>query len=61
VTNAGRWIHGLLLGGVVVMIRVGNPAHPEGTYPALLLAGIFASLNDSVVVWAHTRRRRARG
>jgi len=61
VTNAGRWMHGLLLGGVIVMIRVGNPTHPEGTYLALLLGSIFAPLNDAVVVWAHTRRRRARG
>ena len=59
-TNPGRWIHGLLLGGVIVLVRSANPAHPEGTIAALLLGSIFAPLNDAVVVWGHTMWRRHR-
>lgn len=61
VTDAGRWIHGLLLGGVAVLLRVANPAHPEGTVLALMLGSVFAPLNDALVIAWHKRRRARRG
>jgi Na+-transporting NADH:ubiquinone oxidoreductase subunit B len=61
VTHLGRWIHGLLLGGVVVLLRTANPAHPEGTVLAVLLGSVFAPLNDAVVVTLEKMRRRRHG
>lgn len=61
VTHAGRWIHGLLLGGVVVLLRVANPVHPEGTVLALLLGSVFAPLNDALVITWHKLARARRG
>lgn len=56
-TDAGRWIFGLLIGFMVVVIRVANPAFPEGMMLAILFANIFAPLIDHAVVRANTRRR----
>ncbi len=56
-TDTGRWIYGLLIGFMVVMIRVVNPAFPEGMMLAILFANIFAPLIDFFVVRANVRRR----
>lgn len=59
-TNTGRWIFGGLIGFMAVMIRVINPAFPEGMMLAILFANIFAPLIDYFVVQANIRRRRKR-
>ncbi len=56
-TDTGRWIYGFLIGFMVVMIRVVNPAFPEGMMLAILFANIFAPLIDFFVVRANVRRR----
>ena len=59
-TNAGRWIFGTLIGVMTVLIRVVNPAFPEGIMLAILFANIFAPLIDYGVVQFNIRRRRRR-
>ncbi|MCV6596241.1 MAG: NADH:ubiquinone reductase (Na(+)-transporting) subunit B [Mangrovicoccus sp.] len=59
-TNMGRYIYGALIGVMVVMIRVINPAFPEGMMLAILFANIFAPLIDHFVVQANIRRRAKR-
>jgi len=59
-TNAGRIIFGALIGFMTVLIRVVNPAFPEGIMLAILFANIFAPLIDYFVVQANVRRRRKR-
>jgi Na+-transporting NADH:ubiquinone oxidoreductase subunit B len=59
-TDAGRWVFGILIGFMVILIRVVNPAFPEGMMLAILFANLFAPLIDHVVVQANVRRRRAR-
>ena len=59
-TNAGRWIYGLLIGFLVVVIRVQSPVHPEGVMLAILLGNVFAPLIDHAVVRRDIRRRRRR-
>lgn len=59
-TNTGKWVFGLLIGVMVVMIRVLNPAYPEGVMLAILFANLFAPLIDYAVVRANVKRRLAR-
>ena len=59
-TNAGRWIFGALIGVMAVLIRVINPAFPEGMMLAVLFGNIFAPLIDYLVVKANCRRRMKR-
>lgn len=56
-TNTGRYIYGALIGFMVVMIRVLNPAFPEGMMLAILFGNIFAPLIDHFVVTANIKRR----
>lgn len=56
-TNKGRWIYGLLIGFMTVLIRVVNPAFPEGIMLAILFANIFAPLIDHFVVQSNVKRR----
>lgn len=56
-TNTGKWIYGALTGIMVVVIRVFNPAYPEGTMLAILLMNVFAPLIDHFVVNANINRR----
>ncbi|MEP4034474.1 NADH:ubiquinone reductase (Na(+)-transporting) subunit B, partial [Roseibium polysiphoniae] len=56
-TNLGRYIYGALIGFMVVMIRVINPAFPEGMMLAILFGNVFAPLIDYFVVQANIRRR----
>ena len=59
-TNTGRWIYGALIGFMVVMIRVINPAFPEGMMLAILFGNVFAPLIDYFVVQANIKRRAKR-
>ncbi len=59
-TDVGRWLFGFLIGFMTVLIRVVNPAFPEGIMLAILFANIFAPLIDYFVVQANIRRRRKR-
>ncbi|MBI1907035.1 MAG: NADH:ubiquinone reductase (Na(+)-transporting) subunit B [Rhodocyclales bacterium] len=59
-TNAGRWVFGILIGFMTVLIRVVNPAFPEGIMLAILFANLFAPLIDYVVVHINIRRRMRR-
>ncbi|MEY2699479.1 MAG: hypothetical protein RIQ52_234 [Pseudomonadota bacterium] len=59
-TNAGRWAFGALIGFMTVLIRVVNPAFPEGIMLAILFSNIFAPLIDYVVVKANMMRRARR-
>jgi Na+-transporting NADH:ubiquinone oxidoreductase subunit B len=56
-TNTGKFIYGALTGIMVVIIRVFNPAYPEGTMLAILLMNVFAPLIDHYVVNANIKRR----
>lgn len=59
-TNLGRYIYGALIGVMVVLIRVVNPAFPEGMMLAILFGNVFAPLIDHFVVQANIRRRARR-
>jgi Na+-transporting NADH:ubiquinone oxidoreductase subunit B len=59
-TNPGRFWYGFLIGFMVIMIRVVNPAFPEGMMLAILFGNIFAPLIDYFVVRANIKRRAAR-
>lgn len=59
-TNLGRYIYGALIGFMVVMIRVLNPAFPEGMMLAILFGNVFAPLIDHFVVQANIKRRARR-
>ncbi len=56
-TNTGKYIYGALAGILVVIIRVFNPAYPEGTMLAILLMNVMAPAIDFYVVNANIRRR----
>lgn len=56
-TNRGKWIYGFLIGILAIMIRVFNPAYPEGMMLAILLMNTFAPLIDYYVVQANIRKR----
>jgi len=59
-TNTGKWIFGALIGVMVVLIRVVNPAFPEGMMLAILFANLCAPLIDHFVIAANIKRRLAR-
>lgn len=59
-TDKGRWIFGFLVGTMTVLIRVVNPAFPEGIMLAILFSNMFAPLIDYFVVQANIRRRMKR-
>lgn len=56
-TETGKWFYGLLIGAFTVLIRVFNPAYPEGIMLAILLMNVFAPLIDYFVVSANKTRR----
>ncbi|MDD9197327.1 NADH:ubiquinone reductase (Na(+)-transporting) subunit B [Aliivibrio sp. S3MY1] len=56
-TNKGKWWYGILIGAMAVMIRVVNPAYPEGMMLAILFANLFAPLFDNLVVEGNVKRR----
>jgi len=56
-TNTGKYIYGFLIGVMAVLIRVLNPAYPEGMMLAILLLNVFAPTIDYYVVQANIKRR----
>ena len=60
VTIPGQWLYGLLIGTIVVLIRVVNPAFPEGMMLAILFGNMFAPLIDRIFINLHVKRRQAR-
>ena len=56
-TNKGKWIYGFLIGFISIMIRVFNPAYPEGVMLAILLMNVFAPTIDHYVVQGNIKRR----
>jgi Na+-transporting NADH:ubiquinone oxidoreductase subunit B len=59
-TLKGKWIYGFLIGFLAVMIRVFNPAYPEGIMLAILLMNVFAPIIDHYVIEANIKRRKKR-
>ena len=59
-TKTGRLIYGFCIGGLCALVRVVNPAYPEGMMLAILFMNVFAPLIDHYVVQGTTRRRVAR-
>jgi len=59
-TIKGKWIYGFLIGFLAVMIRVFNPAYPEGVMLAILLMNVFAPVIDHYVIEGNVKRRKKR-
>ncbi|MBU2948910.1 NADH:ubiquinone reductase (Na(+)-transporting) subunit B [Zobellia uliginosa] len=59
-TNRGKWFYGFFIGFLSVMIRVFNPAYPEGVFLAILLMNVFAPTIDHYVVRGNVKRRMKR-
>lgn len=59
-TNKGKWIYGFLIGFISVLIRVFNPAYPEGVMLAILLMNVFAPTIDHYVVKGNIKKRMKR-
>lgn len=59
-TSRGKWVYGFMIGVLVVLIRVVNPAYPEGMMLAILFMNMLAPLIDHFVVQANIRRRLVR-
>ncbi|MFT5166305.1 MAG: Na+-transporting NADH:ubiquinone oxidoreductase subunit B [Saprospiraceae bacterium] len=59
-TNQGKWIYGILIGMIGLIIRVLNPAYPEGWMLAILFMNVFAPLIDHYVIEANMNRRAKR-
>ena len=59
-TNRGKWYYGFFIGFISVMIRVFNPAYPEGVFLAILLMNVFAPTIDHYVIRTNVRRRMKR-
>ncbi len=59
-TLKGHWVYGFLIGAMIIVIRVLNPAYPEGAMIGILLLNLFSPLIDHFVVGAHIKKRRAR-
>ncbi len=59
-TKQGKYIYGLLIGILVVLVRVVNPAYPEGMMLAILFGNVFAPIIDKIFVNANIKRRLAK-
>jgi Na+-transporting NADH:ubiquinone oxidoreductase subunit B len=59
-TLKGKWIYGILIGIFCILIRVFNPAYPEGVMLAILLMNVFAPTIDHYVIQANIKRRKKR-
>jgi Na+-transporting NADH:ubiquinone oxidoreductase subunit B len=59
-TETGKWFYGGLAGVLTILIRVINPAYPEGVMMAVLLANVFAPVIDFFVLQANIKRRKIR-
>ena len=56
-TETGKWIYGFMIGLLTVVIRIFNPAYPEGIMLAILFMNVFAPLIDFYIVKANKKRR----
>ena len=56
-TETGKWIYGFMIGLLTVLIRIFNPAYPEGIMLAVLFMNVFAPLIDFYVIEANKKRR----
>ncbi len=56
-TNTGKYYYGFLIGMLAILIRVFNPAYPEGMMLAILLMNVFAPLIDHIVVQSNIKKR----
>ncbi len=56
-SNTGRWIYGLMIGAMIVLIRVTNPAYPEAVMLVILFMNVVAPVIDYALVQANLRRR----
>ncbi len=56
-TEEGQWLYGLLIGTMCILIRVVNPAFPEGMMLAILFGNVFAPVIDQMVLKHHIKRR----
>jgi Na+-transporting NADH:ubiquinone oxidoreductase subunit B len=59
-TNKGKWIYGFLIGFISILIRVFNPAYPEGVFLAILLMNVFAPTIDHYVIQGNINKRKKR-
>lgn len=59
-TNCGKWIYGILIGAFAVLLRVLNPAYPEGMMLSILLMNCFAPLIDHCIIQSNVKRRQRR-
>ena len=59
-TQRGKWIYGLLIGMLCILIRVFNPAYPEGVMLAILLMNVFAPTIDHYVIQSNINKRKKR-
>jgi Na+-transporting NADH:ubiquinone oxidoreductase subunit B len=59
-TNKGKWIYGFLIGFISILIRVFNPAYPEGVMLAILLMNVFAPTIDHYIIQGNVKRRMKR-
>jgi len=59
-TQTGKWIYGFLIGALTILIRLVNPAYPEGVMLAILFMNVFAPLIDHFVVQVNVNRRMRR-
>ncbi len=56
-TEKGKWIYGFMIGALSILIRVVNPAYPEGVMLAILLMNLFAPLIDYFVIQSNIKKR----
>lgn len=59
-TNKGKWIYGFLIGVIAILIRVLNPAYPEGIMLSILIMNTFAPLIDHYIIQSHIKKRMKR-
>jgi Na+-transporting NADH:ubiquinone oxidoreductase subunit B len=59
-SNAGKWVYGIMIGAMIVLIRVTNPAYPESVMLVILFMNVMAPLIDYGFVRANVRRRQRR-
>ena len=59
-TDKGKYVYGFFIGVLCVLIRVINPAYPEGMMLAILFGNMFAPIIDKIFLNANIKRRLAR-
>jgi Na+-transporting NADH:ubiquinone oxidoreductase subunit B len=60
ITRKGQYAYGVLIGCMVILVRVINPAYPEGMMLAILFGNMFAPLFDRIVINKNIKRRKLR-